>query len=214
MDDLELLLYLAKKTQLHGKIDSSTIEIAKECDVSQQTISRKLQEFAILGFIEKHATPSGITFSLTDKGKEQLQKIYGQLHSLFSKQLSLKGIVKEGLGEGSFYMSQEEYKKQFLDMLGFLPYVGTLNVTVNKHATVSFLAMKHMHRIKGFQTRERTFGGLKCFPVTIEYKKKEKNGAIIIPDRTIHTLDTIEIIAPVNLRDAMQLENGNEITLM
>ena len=214
MDDIEFLLCLAKKTQLHGKAETSTIEIAKECDVSQQTISRKLQEFAILNFIEKTATPNGVTIALTEKGKEHLQKFYGQLHNLFSKQLSIKGIVKEGLGEGSFYMSQDEYRKQFLNSLGFMPYVGTLNLSVNRHATVSFLAMKHMYRIKGFQTKERTFGGIKCFPVTIEYKGKEKEGAVVIPDRTIHPLDTIEIIASINLRNLFQLHDGDEVVLI
>ncbi|MFA6888418.1 MAG: DUF120 domain-containing protein [Candidatus Woesearchaeota archaeon] len=214
MDDIEFLLCLAKKTQMHGKIETSTIEIAKECDVSQQTISRKLQEFAIINLIEKTATPNGVTISLTDNGKEQLQKFYGQLHSLFSKQLLLKGIVKEGLGEGTFYMSQEEYKKQLQTCLGFIPYLGTLNVAVNKNTVVSFLAVKQLHLIKGFQTKERTFGGLKCFPILIQHKKQEHQAAIIIPDRTIHTLDTIEIIAPIYLRTALQLKDGDEINLI
>ena len=214
MDDIEFLLCLAKKTQMHGRIETSTIEIAKECEVSQQTISRKLQEFAILGLIEKAATPNGVTISLKDKGKEQLQKFYGQLHTLFSKELSLKGIVKEGLGEGTFYMNQDEYKKQIQSALGFVPYPGTLNLAVNKHTTVSFLAIKQLHRIKGFQTNERTFGGLKCFPIFIQHKKQEHQAAIIIPDRTIHTLDTIEIIAPVFLRTALQLKDGDEIILV
>ncbi len=214
MEELEFLLSIAVRTQMHGKVETSTVDLAKECDVSQQTISRKLQEFSLLGYIEKHATPSGVTIALTEKGKQRLQKTYSQLHTLFSKQLLLKGIVKEGLGEGSFYMNQEEYQKQFKEFLGYLPYAGTLNLAVNKHTTVSFLAIKQLHRIKGFQTKERTFGGLKCFPVCIRYKSKEQDAAIIIPDRTIHTLDTIEIIAPMNLRDAIQLENGNEVLLI
>lgn len=214
MDDIEFLLCLAKKTQMHGKTETSTIEIAKECDISQQTVSRKLQEFAGMGLIEKTATPNGVTVSLKDKGKEHLQRFYGQLHTLFSRQLSLKGIVKEGLGEGTFYMSHENYIKQLQSALEFIPYKGTLNLAVNKHATVSFLAVKQLHRIKGFQTKERAFGGLKCFPVFIQDKKQEHQAAIIIPDRTIHTLDTIEVIAPVHLRTALHLKDMDEITLV
>ena len=40
---------------------------------------------------------------------------------------------------------------------------------------------------------------------------KKSNGAVIVPDRAAHSLDTIELIASVKLRDILKLENGKEV---
>lgn len=206
--DLYLLLYLTKKTALHGEFASSTGAIAAELSISQQTVSRKLQEFAEAGFLVRNVRPSGVTLQLTEKAKEKVARFYGDLQTLFSQQKTLKGVVKNGLGEGRFYMSQEQYKKQFQSILGFVPYPGTLNLKVDKSAAAAFLAAKHQHDIAGFATKERTFGGLKCYPVVLAKKMK---GAIIIPDRSMRALDTVEIIAPIYLRQILKLENGTEV---
>ena len=130
--DIYFLLHLAKKTRIHNILESSTGELAAELSVSQQTVSRKLQEFAMEGLIVRQATPSGVTVRFAEKGKEKLRKLHGELQHLFGHQLSMKGVLKDGLGEGRFYMSQKMYKKQFQDILGFSPYHGTLNLTVDK----------------------------------------------------------------------------------
>lgn len=208
--DLYILLYLAKKTALYGEFASSTGAIAAELSVSQQTVSRKLQEFATAGFLVRNVTPSGVTLRLTEKAKEKVAMFYGDLHQLFGHQKIFTGMVKNGLGEGRFYMSQEQYKKQFQTILGFVPYPGTLNLLVDKTAAEAFLAIKHQHYITGFATKERTFGGLKCYPVVIA---KKMNGAIIIPDRSVHALNTVEVIAPVYLRQTLKLENGKKVEM-
>ncbi|MEK6920644.1 MAG: DUF120 domain-containing protein, partial [Nanoarchaeota archaeon] len=102
------------------------------------------------------------------------------------------------------------YKKQFQSILGFVPYLGTMNLAVDKNTAEHFLATKKQLYIVGFQTKERTFGGLKCYPVFIG---KKVAGAVIVPDRTAHTLETIELIAPIYLRDQLKVENGKEVVL-
>ena len=209
--DLYLLLHLVQKTGLHGTLETSTGALADELGISQQTISRKLQEFTEQQLLIRDVTPTGVTIKLASKGKEKLCTLYGELQILFSQQPSLKGVVKQGLGEGRFYMSQEQYKKQFQSFLGFIPFLGTLNLAVDKNAASAFLATKKQLYISGFVTKERTFGGLKCYPVMIS---KKIAGAIIVPDRTAHTLETIEVIAAINLRETLKLDNGKEMMIV
>lgn len=208
--DLYLLVHLVKKNGIHGKLETSTGVLAEELGLSQQTISRKLQQFTDQQLIVREVNPTGVTVKLSSKGKERLSTLYGELQSLFQQQSCLKGIVKDGLGEGKFYMSQEQYRKQFESLLGFAPFLGTLNIAVDKEAAGAFLASKKQLYVSGFTTKERTFGGLKCYSVQIS---KKVAGAIIVPDRTMHTLETIEVIAATNLRQLLKLENGKEVVL-
>lgn len=209
--DLYLLLYLAEKTHLHQPLQTSTVQIAADLCISQQTVSRKLQDFAVAGLIERTLIVAGIKVHLTSTGKKVLQQLYGDLHRLFGQRLSLRGTVKDGLGEGRFYMSQKGYTQQFQSILGFVPYPGTLNIAVDKHTAATFLATKQQFSIAGFQTKERSFGGLKCYPVLINTKIVS---AVIVPDRTVHTLDTVEVIAPVYLREELKLQNGKEVLII
>ena len=110
-------------------------------------------------------------------------------------------------------MSQEQYKKQFQNILGFVPYPGTLNLKVDKNTAEMFLAAKQQQYIAGFATKELTFGGLKCYPVVLANSAKKMKGAIIIPDRSVHALDTVEVIAHVYLRQTLKLENGKEVCI-
>ncbi len=208
--DLYLLLYLAEKTGLHQPLKTSTGQIAAELRISQQTVSRKLITFIHAGLIERIVTPRGVEVRLAPTGKKFLHRIYGDLHRLFGQQLSLRGAVKDGLGEGRFYMSQDNYIRQFLQLFHFRPFSGTLNLTVDSSAVDAFLLTKQHHTIHGFTTKERSFGSLHCYPVQMEQKIR---GVLIIPERSLHKPDTIEIVAPMNLREELQLQNGHEVEI-
>lgn len=63
-------------------------------------------------------------------------------------------------------------------------------------------------RIDGFNDGERTFGGGgNCYPVRVE----GIDAAVVVPDRTHYPSDLIEIIAPVKLRDALKLKDGDRV---
>ncbi len=206
--DLYLLLYLAQKTASEKPLKTSTGKIAAELGLSQQTVSRKLTDFVGAGMIQRIVTPSGVEIRISSDGRKHLHALYNDLQQLFLITCTLHGTVQNGLGEGKFYMSQERYKKQFQNILGFIPYPGTLNLGVDSHEAELFLASKEQHYISGFKTKERTFGGLKCYPVRITGRIL---GAIILPDRNVHRQDTVEIIAPVFLRETLLVENGHDI---
>jgi len=207
---LELLLYVAKKEGLFGSLKSSTLSISKDIKISQQTISRKLREMEDKGLIKRSASPNGLVISLDDKGREFLQKNYQELTSIFkTKKNSIIGTVKGGIGEGAYYVSQKRYQEQFKEKLGFNAYAGTLNVKVNKEDLLLFVSNLDLIKIDGFKTKERSFGSLTCYKI----RMGNKEAAIVIPERTRHGEDIVEIIAAVNLRDSLGLHDNNKVKI-
>ena len=207
---LELLTYIAKKEGLFGSLKTSTLGISKELAISQQTISRKLREMENKGLIKRIASPNGMVISLDNKGREFLQKNYQQLSNVFkAKKTSITGTIKRGIGEGAYYVSQAQYQKQFKAKLGFNPYQGTLNIRINREELAQFLANKEKNEIDGFSTKTRTFGSITAYRIKIN----NIEASIVIPERTRHAEDIIEVIAPVNLRDSLKLDGKSKVKL-
>jgi len=119
---------------------------------------------------------------------------------------ALEGIVVAGLGKGAVFMSIDHYKREFKDKLGFDPYPGTLNMTLNKEQT-NLLKDINPIRIESFKKDNKTFGGVSCYKV----KMNNIDGAIIVPDLTEHEEDMIEIIAPINLKSELNIKDGDKI---
>ena len=123
-----------------------------------------------------------------------------------------KGLVARivsGYGEGHYYMGMKQYKAQFKKKLGFTPYQGTLNLRARKIRIRNFLKNLKLIRIKGFKTKERTFGGLRCYKV----KLNNYNIGLIIPDRTSHQPTVVELIAPFHIRQKFNLKEKKKITI-
>jgi len=122
----------------------------------------------------------------------------------------LKGIVFSGTGEGEFYMSQEGYEKQFNEILGFIPFPGTLNVKVKEEEAKKFIeGYKNTVFIREFRANGRSFGGLRCYEVKI----KGIDCALIIPDRTQYKRDVVEIISKEKLRKRLGLNDDDSIVI-
>ncbi|MBS3097233.1 CTP-dependent riboflavin kinase [Candidatus Woesearchaeota archaeon] len=201
----DLLVYIAKEKGLFNTLKSSTSKIANEMKVSQQTISRKLRDMEDLGLIKREVTPNGLSISIADGGRAVLKKNYLELEEIFKeKKLVLKGIIEKGIGEGKYYMSMKQYQQQFKSKLGFDAYPGTLNLKVNKVEVMGFLSSLEPVIIEGFTTKSRTYGSLTCYKIKIN----GIGGAIVIPERTRHEEETLEIIAPVHLRSKLNLKDG------
>ena len=123
--------------------------------------------------------------------------------------MELRGVVKSGVGEGSFFMGLEPYASVMEVSLGFRPYRGTLNLGTRKEEAEAFIKSLRKITIPGFTVGTKTFGAVHCYPCTL----KNTNAAIIIPQFTRYDLSTVEIIAKVHLRTALSLKDGDEITL-
>lgn len=212
-----VLLYLAEKTnQLKGKLILTTGEIAQEVKVSQQTVSRILREFEMKGLMERKVTGHGIVLSFTEKGKSYLKNKYYSLERIFSAEKTslVTGKVQSGLGEGRYYMSLPGYQQRIISQLGFNPYLGTLNLKVNGEDLDRLLFDRKEIKIESFVTEERTFGGLRCYPLRLKKGNLKVSGALIFPERSHHDKNVVEFITDVNLRKKLKLEDGEEVVLI
>lgn len=122
--------------------------------------------------------------------------------------MRIRGVVISGSKEGSYFMSLKGYKDQFKEKLGFSPFPGTLNIGIDED---EIFKVKKIHNYKldtvhGF----KTFGDVKFVEVTIN---DEINGALIFPEKTHHPEDVIEVIAPVNLRNTLNLKDGDLVVI-
>lgn len=196
----DMALYIAEKGGLFTALKTSTKRIAKDTGIPQQTISRRLSEMENL--IEKAVSAKGISLKLKKPAIDMLKQYYNRLDKALKVKNMIKGKVKDGIGEGSYYVSQPGYQKQFEKKLGFKAYPGTLNIRISQDDLLSFLADKNPIIIEGFKTRQRTFGSLECYPVSIGSTK----AAIVMPKRSRHPVDMIEIIAPVKLKKDKDIE--------
>ena len=211
-ENLGLALLIAKKAGLFGSAFASTSELATLTGYSQQSISRKLRELESEGVLSRKVSNSGIEIALTEKCRKELESFYLELGEIFSKKknVSLSGKVLSGLGEGTYYTSIPQYKKQFKDLLGMDIFLGTLNLEVNPSERALFTNSAPI-KIEGFKTEQRTFGGIDCWKCTVNGKVE---AAAILPHRTNHPANIIEIIAPISLRKKFSLENGSIVEIV
>lgn len=207
------LLTLSELGALNTGIRVSTIEMAGKTGVSQQTASRQMNELEKGGYIEKQSSPQGSYIKITDKGKRELERVYLRLGGIIEEKphiVTLEGSVFNGLGEGAYYVSKKGYKEQFLEKLGFNPFPGTLNLRLDP----SQLRVRNELEtypgitIDGFKSGKRTFGRVKCFPAIIN---DAVEGAVALIDRTHHDDSVIELVAPLHLRNRLDLKEGSKV---
>jgi len=210
-----ILLKLAEMGAHRRTAKISTEYLAGKLGASQQTASRYLIELDNKGWIKRTMTPEGCLIKITDAGIKELKKLYSSLRFLmeaaYPPSITLEGIVFTGLGEGAYYISKERYRKQFIEKLGFDPYLGTLNLKLTTDydiKTRSELEGYPAVEIEGFRNEDRTFGPVKCYPAIIENKAK---GALITALRSHYDSSVIEIIAPVFLRKQLKLKDGRKV---
>jgi riboflavin kinase len=209
------LLKLAEMGAHRRTAKVSTEYLARKMNTSQQTASRYLIELDNKGWINRTITPEGCLIKITDSGIKELNALYKALRFLmeaaYPPSVTLEGTVFTGLGEGAYYISREEYRKQFMEKLGFDPYPGTLNLKLTTDydiKTRSELEAYPSVEVEGFKSEDRTFGPVKCYPVIIENKAK---GALILALRTHYDASVLEIIAPTALRKELRLKDGHKV---
>jgi riboflavin kinase len=203
----ELLFFLLKKGGHRNAIRMTTAEIGAGLGMSQQNASRKLMELEQSGLVKRNR--SGI--SLTQKAMDDIADLKALLNNAFEPKLDMQGKIVKGLGEGRFYLSQEGYKRQMEEKLGFEPYPGTLNIKLDGEGIESRRRMLQLEPliIDGFEKDGRKFGELFAYIAVAG----GFDCAIVVPLRTHHGNDVVEVIAPVNLRKALKKREGDSVIL-
>lgn len=195
----------------HNKpLEISSAEFASHMETSPQTAARKLKCLEDEKLIKRQILHNGQLVSITKNGLAALQKELNDYRAIFSgngQKKFLAGKVITGLGEGQYYISLEGYRRQFIEKLGFAPFPGTLNIKLDPHSIEIRKGISADISISGFTTQKRTFGSGSCFNVMIG----DVRGAVIVPERTHYPEDIIEIIAPVNLREHLNIRDGSAV---
>lgn len=214
--DIWFTLYsLANKGAIHSKTILTTRELGEILNISQQTASRRIAQCVEEGYLSRAHTAEGMLLQITDKGQEELLHILTNLEIAFTPpedEIVIKGHIVTGLGEGAYYV--EVYSSKLRAALGFKPYLGTLNVKIvdeESRKAISRMKTTTPLVLSGFSHKGRTFGDVICYRVKVN---KKIEGAIVIAQRTHHSEGILEVVAPVNIRDALKISDDDKVTLI
>lgn len=205
----EMLLLLLRHGAHLAPVKLTSSELGAQLSMSQQNASRRLLELERGGYVERK--DSGLM--LTRKGREELAGLYSVLKAaLEGGRLELEGTVATGLGEGRFYLSLPGYRRQIEEKLGFRPYPGTLNLRLDE---ADLWKRRHLLAldavvIRGFRDRKRSYGDLFAYPCTARREKC----AVLVPLRTHHGAEIIEVISARNLKRALRKKDGDRVKVV
>jgi riboflavin kinase len=124
----------------------------------------------------------------------------------------IRGKVTSGIGEGREYIKLDGYKKQIINKLGIHPFDGTLNIKMPQVSKFQFLSDSESTVLDGFQLNRKTYGSVKCYRATLKRRHNTAEVVIVIPEIGAHS-NIIEVISPLNLRETLNLKDGNIVKL-
>ena len=122
--------------------------------------------------------------------------------------MEIEGIITTGLGKGAYFLGQEFYKSKFNEKCGFEPYPGTLNITISEEYLDDIRQIKS--NCANIIKPKEGFGGVKYIRAILN---DEISGAIVFPDKTTHDENYLEFITKDNLRNKLNLEDGDKVKI-
>ena len=127
------------------------------------------------------------------------------------KHRRITGKIVIGVGQGAFFTGLDWFQEQCQEKLGFKPYPGTLNVKITKDNVGEIEKLENTVGAE-FIPPDANFCSGKAFPVSIAGVR----GAIVMPaaEVRVHGKDIVEVIAPVNIKEQLDLSDGDSITLV
>lgn len=123
------------------------------------------------------------------------------------KKVVVNGKVFSGTQQGKKYVDLPWVKKQIEEKLGFKPFIGTLNLRLQKTSDITGL-----HETDGITiTPEKGYCTAKCFKARVN---KRVEGAVVLPDVPDYPEDVLELLATVNLRKTFNLTDGDTVEVV
>ena len=123
------------------------------------------------------------------------------------KRIEFSGTVTSGDGDGKKFMELPWVKRQITEKLGFTPYAGTLNLKLAEENAKQRKLLEKTPSAKVLPAEGYCEGLLfKAFIGIVQC-------AIVVPQVAGYPNDLLEVIASVYLREALQLEDGREVTV-
>ncbi len=122
----------------------------------------------------------------------------------------LSGRIVSGQGEAGYFAGLDWVVRQCREKLGFIPWPGTLNLKVAP-AAGKFVAAARTTAVELVPPGPE-FCSARVLPARIGAWP----AAVVMPEEKVraHNRETIEILAPVNLRRALGKEDGDRIEVI
>ena len=125
--------------------------------------------------------------------------------------LTVTGKIVSGEGKGALFTQLDWVQKQCQGKLGFRPFPGTLNIEIDDKK-VPLIAALYQKEGLTLEPPDSNFCTGHLYPASI----MGVTGAIIAPadDVKVHGINIVELIAPISLKDALDVDDGDEILLV
>jgi CTP-dependent riboflavin kinase len=123
----------------------------------------------------------------------------------------LNGKVVSGVRKAAYFTQLDWVQEQCKEKLGFKPYPGTLNVEISEE---SLPVVEALQREQGIELNppDTEFCAARAMLLSVG----SVAAAIIIPaeDVRVHGKNIVEVISPLRLKDALQVKDGDSLTLI
>ena len=126
------------------------------------------------------------------------------------EQLEITGKIIGGAGEGVYFTQIDWVQQQCDEKLGYKPYPGTLNLEISEEFLPAIESLDQKKAIELISPDPKF-----CNAMVFQVSLGDIRGAIILPEEKvrIHPKNIIEIIAPLNLKAALNVDDGDYIKL-
>lgn len=121
---------------------------------------------------------------------------------------TIRGKIFSGKSQGAKFIKLPWVRRQIKKKLGFNPYPGTLNIKLADGVRNFQAVIQKAEPIKISPAPGFYLG--KCF---MAVAAKRPTCAIVIPQIPDYPEDVVELIAPANLRKALDLKDGDIIEI-
>ena len=124
----------------------------------------------------------------------------------------IRGRLASGIGQGRHFTRLPWARAQFVERLAIDPWPGTLNIVVDDPDAMPVWV--RLRRLPGIRMENPGDGphdcDARCYPVLVDGRIE---GAIVFPEVENYPPAQIEVVAEVNLREALGIEDGDPVRL-
>ena len=124
---------------------------------------------------------------------------------------TLEGKIVSGAQQAAFFTQLDWVQEQLQDKYGFKPFPGTLNLEIEGEHS-AFIETLQKKKLIELVPPDPKFCTAKTIPAIIG----DIEGVVIIPeeDVNIHAANIIELIAPVKVKEALDVKDGDRLELL
>ena len=118
------------------------------------------------------------------------------------------GELVSGKGEGAFFTRTDWARSAFQELVGIDPWPGTLNLRINDAGSLAIWAEVKAAAGVILRAPDPSWCDGRCYSALVGAQER---AAIVVPGVSDYPADQVEIIAAVNLRQALVIKDGDMV---